>query len=226
MKKILAVLFACVISPAWGAMSLDKMIVYLKSVPNARDDIVVRNPDDAPLYLQTEIFRVENPGAENQTLVPVTDPKDFKLLVSPSKAVIAPGEERRFRLMSIESNVDSEKVYRVTFRPVVGEIQTEATGLKLLVAFQAVVFVQPVNGQFDLALSGSGSRRQLKNTGNVNVEISSAAYCSSPSQCENIGPLGRVYPGGEKTVELPGERGHIEVRAFDGKEARLITLPL
>ena len=179
MKKLAVILLAMFAQPVWAAMSLDKMIIYLDAIPNAREDIVVSNPDKETLYVQTEVFRVENPGTDQEKLLPVTDPEDFKLLISPGKAVIPAGAQKRFRLMSVETGIATEKVYRVTFKPVVGDITTEATGLKLLVAFQTLIFVQPVNGEYKLVLKRADGKLVLHNAGNVNAEITKVQHCDS-----------------------------------------------
>ncbi|MCA0899310.1 fimbrial biogenesis chaperone [Microbulbifer agarilyticus] len=226
MKKLLAVLLICVAGPAWAAMSLDKMIVHMDAIPNAREDIVVYNPDQETLYVQTEVFRVDNPGTENEKLVPVVNPEDFKLLISPSKAVIPAGAQKRFRLMNVESGIERERVYRVTFKPVVGEITTEASGLKVLVAFQALIFVQPVGGTYALQLEHSGDQINLKNNGAVNAEIIGVQHCVSEQQCSPVELAGRLYPGAEKRVPLDKKGGYLAVRAFDGDKSETVKLPL
>ena len=226
MKKLAVALMVLLAHPAWAAMSLDKMIIHLDAIPNAREDIVVSNPDQETLYLQTEVFRVDNPGTEKEVLQPVTNPEDFKLLISPSKAVIPVGGKKRFRLMSVETGLEKEKVYRITFKPVVGDITTEATGLKLLVAFQTLIFVQPVGGHYRLELEKSDGKLFLKNTGNVNVEITKVRHCEESGKCAPLSVGGRLYVDTRKTVPLEGGGGYLEVQAFDGAESETFKLTL
>ncbi|SHF55794.1 P pilus assembly protein, chaperone PapD [Microbulbifer donghaiensis] len=211
---------------ALAGMSLDKMILYLDDVPNARDDVVVSNPDREPLYLQTEIFRVDNPGQENERVVPITDPKDYKLLVSPTRAIIPPGSQKRFRLMSVERDLAQEAVYRVTFKPVVGDITTKATGVKILVAYQALIFVQPRDGAYQLELAKEGEEWKLRNSGNINVEIRKLEFCRAETRCESIPLSGRIYPGAYKTLKLPQGKGYLKLNAYDGKESSEERLPV
>lgn len=228
MKKILPLLLALVANPAFAAMSLDKIILYLQDKPNSREDIVVTNPDQETLYLQTEIYRVDNPGRPDEKRVRVVDPKDFKLLVSPSKAIIPAGEQKRFRLMSLEQNLEKEKVYRVTFRPVVGDIKSDQTALKILVAYQALVFVQPQSGTYQLSLSkATKDKLSIANTGNVNVEVSGMQYCPASGQCKSIEQGGRVYGGAELAVDGDfSSGGYLEFFARNGKESEKIRLNL
>lgn len=225
MKKVIALLLLIATQPVWGAMSLDKIIVYLDDSPNARDDIVVTNPDEETLYLQTEIFRVDNPGKPDEKRVRVVDPKDFKLLVSPAKAVLATGERKRFRLMSLENNLPQEKVYRVTFKPVVGKIKTDRTALKILVAYQALVFVQPQNGKYQLELREQDGHWLLHNAGNINVEVSGLEHCRPGAGCSELASAGRIYAGASLNIKESVAGGTLKLLAR-GKESQRIEGPL
>lgn len=228
MKKLIAIFLLILAQPSLAAMSLDKIILYLEDKPNSREDIVVSNPDEETLYLQTEIYRVDNPGQPDEKRVRVVNPKEFKLLVSPSKAVIPGGEQKRFRLMSLEQGLDKEKVYRVTFKPVVGDIKTDKTALKILVAYQALIFVQPQSGSYKLSLGKSeGGKLAIANTGNVNVEISDTRYCPAANQCASLEQAGRIYGGAELVLEGDfSAGGYLEFLARNGKESEMVKLRL
>lgn len=228
MKKLAAIFLLLLAQPSLAAMTLDKIILYLEDKPNSREDIVVTNPDNETLYLQTEIYRVDNPGLPDEKRVRVVDPKEFKLLVSPSKAVIPAGEQKRFRLMALDRGLDQEKVYRVTFKPVVGDIKTDKTALKILVAYQALVFVQPQSAAYKLALDKSVENKlAIANSGNVNVEVSAIQYCRAAGRCDAIEQSGRIYAGAE--LPLTGDfsaGGYLELLARDGRESEKLTLSL
>ena len=225
MKKIIALLLVCLAESAQAAMTLDKIIVYLDDSPNAREDIVITNPDAETLYLQTEIYRVDNPGQENEQRTRVINPEDFKLLVSPAKAVLASGDRKRFRLMSLEGTLEKEKVYRVTFRPVVGEVKSDRSALKILVAYQALVFVQPKGGEYKLGLERSGDELQLVNSGNINVEVVELQHCVAADDCRKLQRSGRLYAGGRMKIE-PGLSGGELVVLARGREGARVRLPL
>ena len=225
MKKIIALLFLFLAESAHSAMTLDKIIVYLDDTPNAREDIVITNPDAETLYLQTEVFRVDNPGQENEQRVRVVDPEDFKLLVSPAKAVLASGDRKRFRLMSLEGKLDKEKVYRVTFRPVVGEVKSDRSALKILVAYQALVFIQPKDGAYKLGVSRRGDAMLLENSGNINVEVVEIQHCIAEDNCQKLEDSGRLYAGGSMEIEPAPTSGELVVLAR-GREGARIRLPL
>lgn len=230
MKKLLIVLLLLV-QPAEAAMTLDKIIVYLTDAPNSRDDILISNPDEAPLYLVTEIYRVDNPGLENEARVRVTDPKEFRILVNPAKAVLAPGTRKRFRIMSLDTKLDQERVYRVTFKPVVGEIKSDKPAVKILVAYQALVFVQPENGSYDFRLERGDNTLKLTNTGNVNAQANGMEVCVSEVSCKPLEFSERVYPG--ETVIIPMPENFAESRdsflrftAVNNKQSSTVNLPI
>ncbi|WP_323846712.1 fimbria/pilus periplasmic chaperone [Microbulbifer magnicolonia] len=225
MKRLAAVLLLLLAQPALAAMSLDKIIVYLDDSPNARGDIVVTNPDEETLYLQTEIYRVDNPGLPDEKRQRVVDPKEFKLLISPSKAVLSSGEQKRFRLMSLERELEKEKVYRVTFKPVVGDIKSDRTALKILVAYQALIFVQPKDGSYKLETEKQDGEWVLKNSGNINVEVAEVQHCQSGADCRPLALKGRLYAGAALPIEEKIAGGHLELLAR-GRETQKLSLPL
>nr|WP_010133622.1 hypothetical protein [Microbulbifer agarilyticus] len=226
MKKIITgAVFLLLTMPALAGMSLDKIIVYLDDSPNVREDIVVSNPDEETLYLKTEVYRVDNPGFEDEKRIRVVDPKEFKLLVSPAKAVIGSGESKRFRMMSLERDLTKEKVYRVTFRPVVGDIESDRTAVKILVAYQALIFVQPQNGKYQLEVTRQGDRWSLKNNGNINVEVSNVQYCPDALNCQKLNVGGRLYAGNTVSLDVPMQGGELVLLA-QGREAEQIRLPI
>ena len=225
MKKFAVAVLLLLAQPALAAMSLDKIIAYLDDSPSSRDDIVVTNSDEETLYLQTEIFRVDNPGKPDERRVRVVNPKEFKLLVSPAKAILTTGEKKRFRLMSLERNLDQEKVYRVTFKPVVGKIKSDRTALKILVAYQALVFVQPKEGHYKLEVDKQDGKWMLKNSGNINVEVSDVQHCLGETDCRPLEVKGRLYAGASKPVDEGVAGGYLKLIAR-GKETERLQLSL
>ncbi|WP_444932196.1 hypothetical protein ACJJIF_10660 [Microbulbifer sp. SSSA002] len=222
-RLLLGLLF--LVEPAFAAMSLDKVIVYLDDKPSSRDDIVVVNPDQQNLYLKTEVFRVDNPGRVNESRVRVLNPDEFKLLVSPAKAVLAPGEKRRFRLVALDRDLKQEQVYRVTFKPVVGEVKSDQTALKILIAYQALVFVQPLDGHYQVELIEKEGVHQLINSGNINVELVEVQYCPTEGECQALSQVGRLYAG--TSIKLPKRYPGGELKVLlRGQQSERIRLPI
>lgn len=225
MKSLLVICLVLFTQPVLASMSLDKILVYLDAVPSARNDIVVTNPDEENLYLATEVFRVDNPGLENEQRVKMESLDDYKLLVSPSKAVLASGERKRIRLVNLEHDLKKEQVYRVTFKPVVGDVKTEKLGLKILIGYQALVFVQPTDGHYKVNLIEKDGNYRFSNSGNINIEVAKVTHCTNDGECRKLDVAGRLYPGTELAIKDMPSDGELKV-FLRGRESELVRFPL
>lgn len=210
-------------SQALATMSLDRMIVYFKPDQLPRQDVVVTNPDKENLYLQTEVYKVVNPGTEKEERIRITDPNEIKLLATPGKAIIPPNGRKTVRLVSLETPKDKELVYRVTFRPVVGDLEAKKTAIKLLVAYQALVFVRPQNPEYKVASKVSNGKMTFTNSGNINVVLRNGKYCASSKveSCTDLSDGTRIYAGESWDMPLPEGaskgKGFIQYGLFDGE---------
>lgn len=223
-------------SQAMATMSLDRMIVYFKPNQLPRQDVVVSNPDKENLYLQTEVYKVVHPGTDKEERIRVTDPSAVKLLATPNKAIIPPNSRKTVRLVSLEIPADKELVYRVTFRPVVGDLEAKRTAIKLLVAYQALVFVRPKNPEYKVAASVSKGAMRFTNSGNINVVLRNGKYCTSnqPDSCTNLGEGSRIYAGESWELPLPEQamkgaakgKGFIQYGLFDGEFEKTEKFPI
>ena len=222
--RTLALLAMLMISShARASMSLDRVIVYIKPGELPRQDVVVRNQGNENLYLQTEVYKVINPGSKQEERIRLTDPKDIKLLATPNKAIIAPNGRKTVRLVSLETPQDKELVYRVTFRPVVGELEAKQTAIKLLVAYQALVFVRPQNPQYSVSATIDNGTMTFTNSGNTNVVLRNGKYCSSnnTTSCTDLSDSKRIYAGERWAMPLPEGvvkgKGYVQYGLFDGE---------
>ncbi len=231
LKNALLLLITLVFTtPAVASMSLDRVIVYFKPDELPRQDIVVSNPASENLYLQTEVYNVVNPGTEQEDRIRVTDPSEIKLLATPGKAIIAPNGRKTVRLVSLETPKDRELVYRVTFRPVVGELEAQQTAIKLLVAYQALVFVRPQNPQYKVAATVGNDKITFTNSGNMNVVLRNGQYCTTNDSCTDLTEGSRIYAGGRWEMPLPAgaipDKGYIRYGLFDGEFEETQRFPL
>ena len=210
-------------SHSFATLSLDRMIVYFKPDQLPRQDIVVTNPDNENLYLQTEVFKVIKPGTEQEERVRIEDPDKIRLLTTPQRAVIPPNGRKTVRMVSLETPSDVEQVYRVTFRPVVGDLQAQQTAIKLLVAYQALVFIRPQNPQYKVTAKVGNDTITFTNSGNMNVVLRNGRYCNSNKEdsCTALSEGTRIYAGGSWTLDLPENaakgKGYIQYGMFDGE---------
>ena len=209
-----------------AALSLDRMIVYFNPDQIPRQDIVVTNPDNENLYLQTEVYKVTNPGTEKEERLRITDPKELNLLATPQKTVVPPNSRRTVRMVSLKTPKDVEQVYRVTFRPVVGDQEATQTAIKLLIAYQALIFIRPENPEFKVSSKVTEGKVVFQNTGNMNVVLRNGRYCSSNKEdsCTSLDTGTRIYAGGSWEMDLPEHakkgQGYIQFGLFDGEFER------
>ena len=217
---LVALLSVLVASPTVNAnMLLDRMIVYFEPGSQSRQDIRVTNVSENNLFLQTEIYKVLNPGAKNEERIRVTNPDDMNLLATPQKSIVAPGAKKTVRLVNLETPKETEEVYRITFRPVTGDVESNQNAIQLLIAYQALIFVRPEKPSYEVVAQREGSKVTFTNNGNSNVILRNGEQCaltSQSDQCVEITTGGRIYAGQSLTVDLPGEGKLLRFGMFDG----------
>ena len=229
-KWLTGALILTALLPFWSqsvsanSMLLDRMIVYFEPGKAPRQDIRVSNISDQNLYLQTEIYKVVNPGSDKEERIRITNPDEMKLLATPQKSVVRPKGQRSIRLVSLETPKEKEAVYRVTFRPVTADVEAEQSGIQLLVAYQALIFVRPEKPTFDLDMTSSNGKVTFTNKGNSNVVLRNGQQCASnekDASCVEIPTGGRLYAGQSLTFDLPNKNKFIKFGVFNGAEEEI-----
>ncbi len=195
------------ISPASANMVLSEAILHFEPGKPLRKDIEVENPSSENLYIEITPSVVVEPGTENEKRQPINDPRESGLLVTPNKLVVPPGGRKLVRLVSLKALGEEERVYRVTFKPVVGELETEQIGIKILVGYEVLVLMQPATPEPNLVAKRNGKTLSFMNEGNTNVLLREGKQCPKGSSaddenCESLGGR-RLYPGNSWSVELP-----------------------
>lgn len=222
MRHITSILLLVLLSVATtlrAEMSLDRMIVYFDPTKMPRQDLMVKNSASENLYMQTEIHKVINPGQKDEERIKITDPEKMKLLATPQKAIIAPHGRKTVRLVSLETPKEIEEVYRITFRPVVGDTKAEQTSIKLLIAYQALVFVRPMHPKYNVTAEWKEKKIVFSNKGNMNAELRHGQFCTSKKDesCTPLGLTNRLYAGQSWEIELPDSKGYVRYGLFDGQ---------
>ncbi|OED44337.1 hypothetical protein ACH42_07765 [Endozoicomonas sp. (ex Bugula neritina AB1)] len=229
-KRIVGAFILALSLPFWSQsasannMLLDRMIVYFEPGKAPRQDIRVSNISTENLFLQTEVYEVKNPGAENEERIRVMNPDEMKLLTTPQKSIVKPQGQRTVRLVSLETPKDKEAVYRVTFRPVTGDIESTQNAIQLLVAYQALIFVRPENPVYNVIAKHDKNKMTFTNTGNSNVILRNGEQCMDNAQdaeCVEITSSGRLYAGQSLTFDLPGKGKLVKFGVYDGTKEEL-----
>lgn len=195
---------ALVASPSWAQMVLNKVALEFTAGGAVRDDIEVTNGGTETLYVQVEPNRVENPGTPQEKRVTYRDPAELGLLITPSRLIIPPGQTSLVRVAVVEPAKDSDRVYRLTVRPVVGDVKSVETALKVVIAYDVLAVVRPPNPKPDLKTVREGNRMTLSNRGNSSILLTQGKQCDNAGQnCQSLPPY-RLYPGNEVVkTDLP-----------------------
>jgi len=207
-RKILLPALALVAALGLGAaaraeMVLSQVIIDLLPGKPPREDIEVWNDSAERMYVLAEPFEIRGPGTPAEQRVAVTQPEQAGLLVSPLRLVLEPGEKRSIRIAAIGARPASDRVYRVTIKPVAGTVTAETSALKVFVGYDTLVLVRPEQIAGEVEGVRSGRTLTLRNTGNTAQELFDGRQCDAAgSNCLAL-PAKRLYPGASWEVTLP-----------------------
>lgn len=192
-------------APARADIVLSELIVDLQPGKQTRDDIEVWNSSPDRAFVALEPREILNPSLPSQTARKDPDPEKLGILVSPARMILEPGQRKLIRIAALSTSPDRERVYRVTVKPVVGAVQSQASGLKVLLGYDVLVLVRPAQPAATVVGVRNGRTLTLRNTGNVSVEMIDGRQCETGStQCTQL-PGKRLYAGASWTVALPSD---------------------
>lgn len=217
-----AALLVCAIaltpaSPARAELVLSQLVVDLQAGKPARQDVEVWNNGPSVTYVSVEPREIVDAGTAGESGRVDPDPEKLGLLVSPARMVLEPGQRKLLRVAAIDSSRDRERVYRVTVKPVVGQLSSDQSGLKILIGYDLLVLARPTDVQTKVSGTRSGNFLLLRNNGNSSVELTDGKQCDpSGKACEPL-PGGRLYVGAEKKVPVSPQRRARYVVKLPGK---------
>ena len=190
------------VSPLYAELTISQLIVELKPGSSRAHDVELTNESPERAYVSVEPREVVDPGTPDERSFVSPDPEKLGILVSPRRLILEPGQRRTLRIARIGSGTSSERVYRVTVKPVVGEVGGE-TGLKLLVGYDLLVLARPAQVRPALTASRNGTSLTIANRGNSSVELTDGTQCRSTDRdCVKI-PGKRLYAGASWQQTLP-----------------------
>lgn len=197
------ILASMLASGAWADIFVDRAIVRLGADKPPREDVKVINNGSEIGYVSVEVFEVKNPGTEREERVKVTDPDQVKLLASPSKLMIPPNSQKLVRIVNLDPAGTEERIYRINVTPVLPPLQQdEGSVVRVVVAYQLLVMVDPTEPQENLEILRQGYHLTVNNKGNTNVLFSDGKQCDAQGEnCVEI-PAHRVYPGNRWEIDL------------------------
>lgn len=158
-KKINKLLFLCFLlliffnGKSMANIVLDKMVLDFLPKDPPQKNIIVFNSGDEVSYVSTEIFEIKNPGLSNEKRVAVVKKEKNRLIIAPSKIALEEQSKKGMQFISNEEDsLKTDRVYRVSVVPNVGEIRkdTNGIGIKILVGYDVLVIIRPKVLNFDL----------------------------------------------------------------------------
>jgi P pilus assembly chaperone PapD len=197
-----AALFALTAAPAQAEMVLSQVIVDLQPGKPSHDDIEVWNDGPERMYVVADPAQVQSPGTPAERRVTVADPAVSGLLVTPQRMVLEPGQRRIIRLAALLPRDMTERVYRVTVKPVAGPVTAETTALKVLLGYDVLVLLRPQRIAGEVTATRNGRKLVFRNESNTAQEIYEGKQCDAAGKnCREL-PATRLYAGAQWTVNL------------------------
>lgn len=194
--------FIAPLDSASAELVLSQLVVELTPGTSSRVDVEVWNNDPDRSFVSVEPREIIAPGTAAESRRDDPDPEKLGLLVSPSRMILEPGQRKLLRIAALRG-ADHERVYRVTVKPVVGQLSAEKSGLKVLVGYDLLVLVRPAQAKVLVSGTRSGGTLTLHNGGNVSVELTEGKACAPQGKgCDEL-PGGRLYAGADKAVAVP-----------------------
>ena len=188
--------------PALADLVLSQVVLDFQPGQPPREDIEVLNDGRERLYVVVEPAEIKSPGLPGEQRVQMHDPQELGLLASPARLILEPGQRKFVRIAAITAPGDQDRIYRVTIKPVVGELNSTASGVKVLVGYDVLVILRP---QLPIAVVTAirlGKRLVFQNMGNTNAELFHGRQCdASGKKCTDL-PATRLYAGATWQVDL------------------------
>lgn len=204
-------------SPAAAELVVSQLIVEFKPGSSRANDIEVFNNSDERAYALVEPREIINPGTAGEKSFTSPDPAKLGLIASPVRFILEPRQRRTLRIAAISAGAERERVYRVTVKPVAGDIASEESGLKLLVGYDLLVLVRPALVKDDVKVSRAGAELTFANGGNASVELAEGKQCGEGGKDCRALPSKRLYAGASWKQTLPQPAsGEYRVRSANG----------
>jgi len=210
------VLLFTLAQPALADMVLDKVILDFTPDAPARDDIEVWNSGTERLYVMVEPHEVIAPGQADEHRISDPDPAKLGLLVTPQRLILEPGERRLVRIAAIVPRGSRDRIYRVTIKPVVGDVSAAQTAIKVMVGYDTLVIYRPAAALGTVTATRTGKTIAFANDGNSNVEMYQGRQCDAAAKdCRDL-PARRLYAGA-RWEQLLDRDTPVEYRVATGR---------
>lgn len=213
---LVILLAAFPMAPASAELAVSQLIVELKPGASRAADLEIYNDSEERSFVSVEPREIIDAGLERERPLKSPDPEKLGLLVSPTRFVIEPRQRRRLRVAAIGPALARERVYRVTVKPVSGDVTGSDSGLKLLVGYDLLVLVRPPASKPTVEVSRIEDALIIVNRGNASVELAEGKQCDkSGGKCQPLASK-RLYAGASWRQPLPrSTAGEYRIRSSD-----------
>lgn len=189
-------------SPSQARLGVSPVIVDFQPEQPKSSDIELFNDGTERVYVVVEPSEIKRAGTAAERRDQVPDPKLLGLLAAPSRLILEPGQRKYLRIVMLNDPADSDRIYRVTVKPVTGEIEASTTGVKILVGYDVLVIQRPTQPKAEIRGSRSANSLTLSNDGNTNAELFQGRECDAAKlHCRDL-PGHRLYAGASWTVPI------------------------
>lgn len=196
------------IFPASAQLAVDRLWVDFEPGAVNRADVQIRNESTDRYYISVTSAEIIAPGSPAEKRVENSDPEKLGLLVTPNRLIVDPGGVRSIRIVSLNTDLTKDRVYRIKVSPQIGDLTTadpskddRGMSIKLLAAYDLLVTVRPADGKANLVATRTPTMVTITNQGNSNALLFEGAAClpdkevgATEAKCEKIGSR-RMYPG-------------------------------
>ncbi len=200
------VMTAVVLSPsAHAQMALNKVVVDFVDPATRRDDIKITNTGKETLFVLVEPAQILNPDTEQQKRTSVRDPGKFGLLVTPNRFVLKAKQSKILRIVILKPAEDKDRIYRLSVKPVLGNVEAQQTAVKVVFGYDVLVIVRPATGKAAVSAKREGKSITFSNTGTTSALLTNGKQCDTAGKnCVEVPPK-RLYAGNTWTVPLKFE---------------------
>jgi len=208
-------------APARAELVLSDLVVEIQLGKDSRKDIELWNNSEERSFIEITPAEIINPGQSSEMRRETPNPEQLGLLVSPNRMILEPGQHKVMRLAVIAPPGERERVYRVTVKPVVGDISADQSGLKVLVGYDVLVMVRLGVPVPKIVGSREGRTLIIHNEGNSSAELLNGKQCASAGKnCSEL-PGKRLYAGAEWRQSLNSD-GPVEYRVKLGSQTTTV----
>lgn len=189
-------------------ISLSTSTVYFDSNKQEKKTVQVINVDvNTTTYFDVKINEVKNLGQMNdEYLEVVTNPEIGGLIATPSKSILREGEKSRaISIINLNTSLDKERAYRVDVTPIISGVdlkQEDIKGVKMLLGYDVLVYVQPDNPTFAHQARIENDRLYISNLGNSHFNVGNIEACDKEDKCTSFDG-GSIFSDLESSISIP-----------------------